>query len=56
MESYIPISKINDFLYCPLSLYLHLSYEEFDQKNYHEEAQTAGKLVHKNIENQTYYK
>jgi CRISPR-associated protein Cas4 len=54
MEIYIPISKINDFLYCPLSLYLHLSYEDFDQRNYHEAAQVAGKLAHENIENQGY--
>jgi CRISPR-associated protein Cas4 len=54
MESYIQISKINDFLYCPLSLYLHTSYEEFNQKNYHEVAQVAGKLVHESIENGTY--
>ena len=54
MESYIQISKINDFLYCPLSLYLHLSYEDFDQKSYHEAAQVAGKLVHENIEKDTY--
>ncbi len=54
METYIQISKINDFLYCPLSLYLHLSYEDFDQKNYHEVAQVAGKLAHENIDNQKY--
>lgn len=54
MESYIQISKINDFLYCPLSLYLHTTYESFDQRGYHEVAQTAGKIVHENIENQTY--
>jgi len=54
MESYIQISKINDFLYCPLSLYLHSIYENFDQKGYHEVAQVAGKLAHENIENQTY--
>lgn len=54
MESYIQISKINDFLYCPRSLYLHMAYEDFDKSGYHEVAQTAGKLVHENIENQTY--
>ena len=54
MEQYIQISKINDFLYCPLSLYLHSIYENFDQKGYHEAAQVAGKLAHQNIEDQTY--
>ncbi len=54
MENYIQISKINDFLYCPLSLYLHTIYENFDQRGYHETAQVAGKLVHENIEDGTY--
>lgn len=54
MESYVQISKINDFLYCPLSLYLHTVYENFDQRGYHEEAQTAGKIAHENIEQGTY--
>lgn len=50
MEFYIQISKINDFLFCPLSLYLHAMYENFDAREYHELPQTAGKLVHENIE------
>lgn len=54
MESYIQISKINDFLYCPLSLYLHAIYENFDTRGYHETAQVAGKIVHENIEKGTY--
>ena len=44
MESYIQISKINDFLFCPLSLYLHTIYENFDTRGYHETAQVAGKI------------
>lgn len=54
MESYTTISKINDFLYCPLSLYLHTMYEDFDKREYQEVAQIAGKLAHQNIENQGY--
>lgn len=54
MEQYIPISKINDFLYCPLSLYLHTAYEELDKNEYQEEAQIAGKLAHKNIDKGKY--
>lgn len=54
MESYIQISKINDFLFCPLSLYLHAIYENFDTRGYHETAQVAGKIVHENIEKGTY--
>lgn len=54
MESYIPISKINDFLYCPKSLYLHLIYENFDESLFHSSYQIEGKLNHKPIEEKSY--
>ena len=54
MESYIQISKINDFLYSPKSLYLHSVYEGFDQDLYHEDCQVIGKLNHECIENGKY--
>ena len=54
MESYIPISKINDFVYCPKSLYLHLMYEGFDESLFHEKPQKEGKLNHQPIEEKTY--
>ena len=31
-----------------------MAYEDFDKSGYHEMPQVAGKLVHENIENQTY--
>ena len=54
MESYIQISKINDFTYSPQSLYLHSVYESFDTDVYHEEPQKVGKLNHENIEQGKY--
>jgi CRISPR-associated exonuclease Cas4 len=54
MESYIQISKINDFLYSPQSLYLHSVYESFDTDIYHEEPQIIGKINHENIEEGRY--
>ena len=54
MEQYIQISKINDFLYSPHSLYLHSVYESFDQNTYHETPQKVGKLNHANIEKGEY--
>jgi CRISPR-associated protein Cas4 len=54
MESYIPISKINDFTYSPQSLYLHSLYEGFNQDVYHETPQKVGKLNHENIEQGRY--
>jgi len=50
----IQISKINDFIFCPLSLYWHSIYEKFDQNLYHKTWQTAGKIRHENIEEERY--
>jgi len=54
MEQYIQISKINDFLYCPLSLYLHSVYETFNEKTYHQTPQIVGRINHEPIESGTY--
>lgn len=54
MDSLIQISKISDFLYCPLSLYLHTMYEEMDTRNYHAAPQVAGKIAHEAIDERTY--
>lgn len=54
MDSYIPISTINDFLYCPKSLYLHSVYSSFERSTYHDTPQTVGTIAHENIENGTY--
>ena len=54
MDDYIQISKINDFVFCPYSVYLHSVYEDFDQKLYHRTPQTVGKIKHEPIENKTY--
>lgn len=54
MESYIQISKINDFLYCPRSVYLHSIYENFSSKTFHQTPQVVGKLNHETIDNKRY--
>jgi len=54
MEDYIQISKLNDFIFCPYSVYLHSVYESFNQKTYHRTAQTVGKIAHEPVENGTY--
>ena len=54
MDSLIPISAINDFLYCPKSLYLHSVYSAFETKVYHDTPQTVGTIAHENIENGKY--
>lgn len=54
MEPYIQISKLNDFIFCPYSVYLHGVYENFSQKVYHEEVQIIGKISHETIEEKRY--
>jgi len=54
MEQYIQISKLNDFLYSPASVYLHSIYEDFTGKVYKQKPQIEGKLNHQNIDNKTY--
>lgn len=54
MDSTITISAINDFLFCPKSLYLHGVYNSFDTSIYHDTPQTVGSITHENIEDQSY--
>lgn len=54
MDSAITISAMNDFLYCPKSLYLHGVYSSFDTSIYHDTPQIVGSITHENIEDQTY--
>lgn len=54
MEQYIQISKINDFLYSPASVYLHSIYEDFTGKIYKEKEQVEGSINHQNIDKGLY--
>ena len=54
MESYIPISYLNDFLFCPRSIYFHNLYDQYDKKNYHRSYQTLGNIAHQSIDEKTY--
>lgn len=54
MEEYIQISKINDFIFCPRSLYFHSLFENFDEKTYHSTYQVEGKIKHESVEKGTY--
>lgn len=35
MDNYISISTLNDFIFCPYSIYLHNVYMEADEGLYH---------------------
>jgi CRISPR-associated exonuclease Cas4 len=54
MEPIIAISTINDFLFCPRSLYLHMAAGELDASTYHAAPQVNGKARHDAIDNKRY--
>jgi CRISPR-associated exonuclease Cas4 len=54
MESYIPISFLNDFSFCPRSIYNHQLYKNFYSYTYKEAPQLWGSAAHDTIDNKTY--
>ncbi len=51
---HIQISKINDFQFCPQSLYFHSVYENFDKVQYKAKPQVAGTITHKTVDKQKF--
>lgn len=54
MQDFIRISQINDFIFCPFSIYLHGIYENFSEKTYHSSYQTRGKIKHESVDERKY--
>ncbi len=54
MESYIKLSTLNDFIFCPKSIYYHNLYDNYEKKLYQEEAQIAWTIAHEAVDNKTY--
>ncbi|SJZ63676.1 CRISPR-associated protein Cas4, subtype PREFRAN [Porphyromonas crevioricanis] len=46
MDDYILISTLNDFIFCPYSIYLHNVYMSMDKDLYHAAPQLRGTLAH----------
>lgn len=53
MEDYILISQLNDFIFCPYSIYLHNIYSETTEEIYHAAPQTRGRIAHETVEQKT---
>ena len=51
---YIPISELNDFVFCPYSIYLHHVYMEADEGLYHAKPQINGKIAHETSDEKRY--
>lgn len=54
MEENIIISNLNDFIFCPRSIYFHNLYSQHDEHLYHSSFQANGNSAHKNINLQEY--
>lgn len=54
MEEIILISYLNDFIFCPISIYFHKLYGNLEQTLYQRDYQINGKSAHKTIDDKTY--
>ena len=50
MIDYIPLSLLNDFIFCPYSIYLHSVYREADEDLYKAVPQIKGTIAHHSID------
>lgn len=54
MEAYLPIAYLNDFIFCPRSIYFHQLYGRVEQRLYQCTDQTKGKAAHQSIDEKNY--
>ena len=54
MESYLIISYLNDFIFCPRSIYFHSLYQKYNCRIYKDIPQIKGILHHQNIDKKKY--
>ena len=50
MNDLIAISTLNDFIFCPYSIYLHQVYVDTDEDMYHAKPQTRGRNAHEKVD------
>ena len=50
MNDYIPLSTLNDFIFCPYSIYLHSVYIESDEDLYKATPQIKGTIAHQGVD------
>jgi len=54
MEAYLPIAYLNDFIFCPRSIYFHQLYGRVEQRLYQSTDQINGKAAHQAVDTATY--
>ncbi len=50
MDDYIFISTLNDFVFCPYSIYLHNIYENTDESLFQATPQIIGSIAHNTVD------
>lgn len=50
METFLPITYLNDFVFCPYSIYLHQVFDNSNEVLYSASPQQTGKSAHANID------
>lgn len=50
MEEPIAITKLNDFIFCPASIYFHALFGEYKEVMYQSDKQLNGKEAHRTID------
>jgi CRISPR-associated exonuclease Cas4 len=54
MEAYLKITYLNDFIFCPLSIYFHQLYGGLSEDLYYDTPQLDGKAAHSAIDEHRY--
>lgn len=54
METYIKISNLNDFVFCPKSIFFHNLYEKYNTNSYQTKVQKKWKMNHETIDKKIY--
>jgi CRISPR-associated exonuclease Cas4 len=54
MEEPISISNLNDFIFCPVSIYFHRFYQDLSTLLYQDECQLGGTHIHQKIDSGGY--
>lgn len=54
MEDLILISNLNDFIFCPVSIYFHKLYGNQDNLTYQSQYQINGTKAHEKVDNKKY--
>ena len=54
MENYITLSHLNDFIFCPRSIYFHQLYSKYNEQHYKQKPQIEGTAAHTTVDTKKY--